>query len=152
VKFTVTVMITGTGTPFRSVGVNSHCCTASDGRLVEHRDRSQHLYVADRAIRLDAAFEDHHTGETGVLRLWRIDGVHVPDLGWRLDGPADAQRAVWAELLAAPRSRAARAWAGSGPGDPAWPATTSVAAITGGGSDPTGTITVKLIGPSAGGS
>ena len=29
VKLTVTVMMTGTGTPFRSVGVNSHCLTAS---------------------------------------------------------------------------------------------------------------------------
>ena len=29
VKFTVTVMITGTGWPFRYVGVNCHCCTAS---------------------------------------------------------------------------------------------------------------------------
>ena len=28
-KFTVTVMITGTGTPLRSVGENSHCLTAS---------------------------------------------------------------------------------------------------------------------------
>ncbi len=29
VKFTVTVMMTGTGTPFNSVGVNCHCFTAS---------------------------------------------------------------------------------------------------------------------------
>jgi hypothetical protein len=29
VKFTVTVMMTGTGTPFSSVGVNVHCLTAS---------------------------------------------------------------------------------------------------------------------------
>ena len=29
VKFTVTVMMTGTGTPFSSVGVYSHCRTAS---------------------------------------------------------------------------------------------------------------------------
>jgi hypothetical protein len=30
VKFTVTVMMTGTGTPFSSVGVYSHCFTASN--------------------------------------------------------------------------------------------------------------------------
>lgn len=29
VKFTVTVMMTGTGTPLRSVGVYTHCLTAS---------------------------------------------------------------------------------------------------------------------------
>ena len=29
VKFTVTVMMTGTGTPLSSVGVNCHCFTAS---------------------------------------------------------------------------------------------------------------------------
>ena len=29
VKFTVTVMMTGTGTPFTNVGVYSHCLTAS---------------------------------------------------------------------------------------------------------------------------
>ena len=50
VKFTVTVMMTGTGTPLSSVGVNCHCFTASSAACVEQRNRAQHLRFLHRAV------------------------------------------------------------------------------------------------------
>ena len=72
VKFTVTVMITGTGWPFSQRRRELPLAHRVDRGLVQHRDRAQHPGAADRAVRLDPRFDDHDTLNPRILRVLRI--------------------------------------------------------------------------------
>ncbi len=80
VKFTVTVMMTGTGTPLSSVGVNCPLLHRVERRLVEQRDRAQHLRVLDAAVGADRRLDDHDALHARRLRDRRIDRLDVLDL------------------------------------------------------------------------
>ena len=86
VKFTVTVIITGTGAPFSSVGVNSHCRTASMP-LDRGAESSGGLSRRDAAVRIDSGFDNHDTinppawassGKTGRTSLIFVGVLMFP--------------------------------------------------------------------------
>ena len=92
VNCTVTVMMTGTGTPFSKVGVNCHCLHCVERRRVEQRNRAQHARILHRATGADGGLDDHDALNARRLRDRGIHRVDVLELLRRLDVAADAHR------------------------------------------------------------
>ena len=77
VKFTVTVMMTGTGTPFSSVGVNCHCFTASSAAWSSSGIERRTFASLTRAVGADGRLDDDHALHARRLRDGRIDRLDV---------------------------------------------------------------------------
>ena len=66
-------MMTGTGTPLSKVGVNYPLPHRVERRLIEQRNRAQHLRVLHRAIGADGGLDDDDALHARRLRDRRID-------------------------------------------------------------------------------
>ena len=85
VKFTVTVMMTGTGTPLSSVGVNCHCLTASSAAWSSSGIERRTFASLTRPSAPMVASMMTMPGHARRLRDRRVDRLDVLGLGRRLD-------------------------------------------------------------------
>ncbi len=92
VKFTVTVMMTGTGTPFSSVGVYSHCRTASSAAWSSNGIDRRTSRVLHLSVRADRRLDDHDALHARRLSNRGVDRVHVTNLLRGLDVATNADR------------------------------------------------------------
>ena len=88
-KFTVTVIITGTATPFISVGTVLPLFDRLDGGIVEQRSPAEHPRAPNVAVWIDRGFENDDALDVGGLGVGRVDRLDVTNFRRRLHIPAD---------------------------------------------------------------
>ena len=92
VKFTVTVMMTGTSSLFSIVGWNCHCFTASRAAWSKQRLAPKDARLEYVAGRIDCGFENDDSLHASCLGLRGVDRFDVPHFDRGLDVAADTDR------------------------------------------------------------
>ena len=101
-------MMTGTGTPLSSVGVNSHCLTASSAAWSSSGIERSTRASCTLPFGADGRLDDHDALHARRLGDRRIDRLDVLGLHRRLDVAADAHRRAAAAAAVAAALRAGR--------------------------------------------